>query len=366
MNRKLSEIKYRKRFRQDVGDIAPLVESIKQIGLLHPVVIRENGTLVAGLRRLTAFAQLGKDTIPVTVVDIDDIRKAEVDENTIRKDFTIEEMVAIRRAFEPDLQKEAEKRKKEGQESGGRGHKKLGANFAPSLEGSKTRDQIASYVGVSGRHLDKVTAIVEMAEKQPDKFKPVVEKIDRGKLSVDHAYQMVQRENNKGSTPPLPEGAFSVIYADPPWQYDLPLRGAPDSHYATMTQQEIELLEVPSADDAVLFLWATAPKLREALGVMKAWGFEYKTNAVWVKQKFGTGYYFRGQHEHLLLGIKGTPHPPAEGDRRSSVITADSGEHSAKPVAVYGIIEAMYPGGKYLEMFARGTKRKKWTVWGQE
>lgn len=56
----------------------------------------------------------------------------------------------------------------------------------------------------------------------------------------------------------------------------------------------------PSEDNAVLYLWATAPKLLEALEVMRAWGFKYKTQAVWDKSWVGMGYWFRGQHEILL------------------------------------------------------------------
>lgn len=77
-----------------------------------------------------------------------------------------------------------------------------------------------------------------------------------------------------------------------------------------MELEEIKTLSIPSADNAVLFLWATAPKLKEALEVMEAWGFEYRTNAVWDKEIIGMGYWFRGQHELLLVGVKGEFSPP--------------------------------------------------------
>jgi N6-adenosine-specific RNA methylase IME4 len=164
---------------------------------------------------------------------------------------------------------------------------------------------------------------------------------------------------------PLPEGQFDVILADPPWKYEFGFQGGVQYHYPTMTVEEISALRIPASPDAVLVLWATAPKLREALEVMKAWGFEYKTNAVWIKEGgIGIGYYFRGQHELLLVGTKGTPSLPEESVRVASVIIAKREGHSEKPEVIYEIIEKMYPNGRYLELFARGESRTKWTTWG--
>ena len=232
----------------------------------------------------------------------------------------------------------------------------------------RSRDVVASYGGVSGRTLDKAEKIVEAAEKEPERFKPLLAKVDNGKTSIQYAYKMVKRADVQAHTPPLPKGQFDVIYADPPWQYDLALRGSPDEHYSVMETKDIMLLlnpfdDVPAAKNSVLFLWATNPKLEDALKVMGSWGFTYKTNLVWVKNKFGTGYYFRGQHELLLLGVKGSPPVPMEQDRPSSILNADRQEHSEKPQEIYSTIERMYPHGKYLELFAR-QKRDRWVSWG--
>jgi N6-adenosine-specific RNA methylase IME4 len=129
--------------------------------------------------------------------------------------------------------------------------------------------------------------------------------------------------------------------------------------------QEICELQIPTSENAVLFLWATNPLLEDALQVMKAWGFQYKTNIVWVKDKFGIGFYVRGQHELLLIGTKGNVHPPEESNRFSSVVNADVKEHSEKPEEIYNLIEAMYPDKTYLELFAR-KQRLKWKSWGNE
>lgn len=88
---------------------------------------------------------------------------------------------------------------------------------------------------------------------------------------------------------------------------------------------------------------------------------------MWVKDKIGTGYYFRGQHELLLFGIKGSGlGTPPETDRLPSVIFADRTEHSKKPDEVYERIERMYPNRTYIELFARGNARKGWNIWGLE
>ena len=165
----------------------------------------------------------------------------------------------------------------------------------------------------------------------------------------------------------LPEGEFNVIYADPPWRYEFSETSTRDieNKYPTMELRDIKELKVPSAEDSILLLWATAPKLEEALEVMNAWGFKYRTCAVWDKEKIGMGYWFRGQHELLLLGIKGEFTAPEESVRYSSVIREKRTEHSKKPEKVYEMIETMFPKGKYLELFSRN-KRKNWTGWGND
>jgi N6-adenosine-specific RNA methylase IME4 len=115
-----------------------------------------------------------------------------------------------------------------------------------------------------------------------------------------------------------------------------------------------------------LFLWATAPKLPEAFEVMEAWGFSYKTCSVWDKEKIGMGYWFRGQHELLLVGTKGQVSPPPPQARESSVYRESRGEHSAKPKRYYEMIESMFPGKAYLELFARSKHSDDWEVWGNQ
>ena len=246
--------------------------------------------------------------------------------------------------------------------------KKGQKGFQPVLASSdadtgKATEKVARTVGLSARTLEKALTVLEKAPEE------VKKKVRRGQVSINYAYQYVKRQEQAekaAETPAMPDGTYDVILADPPWRYYLALRGAPDMHYPTMTTDEIAQLDVPAASDAVLFLWATAPNLPDALRVMEAWGFEYKTNIVWVKRgPVGTGYYARGRHELLLIGTKGKPGVPPESARPDSVLEAPRGRHSEKPAEVYGIIEAMYPGRRYLELFAR-TQRPGWAAWGNE
>ena len=166
-----------------------------------------------------------------------------------------------------------------------------------------------------------------------------------------------------------PSGPFHTVYADPPWRYEHPVSASRkiENQYPTMTNDDI--CAVPVADiaaaDAVLFLWATNPKLAEALAVVEAWGFTYRTNMVWVKDKIGMGYYARQRHELLLIATRGTPGTPSPSTRPDSVIEARRGRHSAKPGGVYDLITSMYPDVPRVELFAR-TVRPGWMAWGNE
>jgi len=166
----------------------------------------------------------------------------------------------------------------------------------------------------------------------------------------------------------LPAGKFTIIYADPPWQFDnAGFTQSAASHYPTMSTEEICNMEIPdiSEKDAILFLWATNAMLQDALLVMKSWGFEYKSNMVWTKLSgVGIGWFVDSRHELLLIGVKGQGlHPewkPISWQQVEKTI------HSKKPELFYEIIEKMYPKQKYIELFLRGKPRKGWQGWGNE
>jgi len=162
---------------------------------------------------------------------------------------------------------------------------------------------------------------------------------------------------------------YNVIYADPPWRYDYSLSKSREieNQYPTMEVEDICNLPINeiAQNDAVLFLWATSPKLTEAMKVISSWGFNYRTNAVWVKNKIGMGYYFRQQHELLLVATRGDIPAPSPDTRVSSVIEAPRTEHSKKPGEVYEIISAMYAGLPKIELFCRDPQ-EGWDAWGNQ
>jgi N6-adenosine-specific RNA methylase IME4 len=169
----------------------------------------------------------------------------------------------------------------------------------------------------------------------------------------------------------LPEAKFGVIYADPEWQFgawsENGMDRSADNHYPTSGLDVIKDRDVGSlaADDCVLFLWATVPMLPQALEVMLAWGFAYKSHSIWAKDRIGTGYWFCNQHELLLVGTRGKVPAPAMGEQFPSVIEAPVGGHSAKPERFYEIIEAYFPSLPKIELNARQA-REGWVRWGYE
>ena len=165
---------------------------------------------------------------------------------------------------------------------------------------------------------------------------------------------------------------YRTIVADPPWRYDTtaPLasggNAGAEAQYSTMALDEICALPVgESADkDCHLYLWITNPLLFEGKRVCDSWGFRYITLLTWHKLgKLGLGYYFRGDTEHVIFGIRGkAPIEPAL--RVSNHFAASRTVHSAKPDRFYEIVERVSPG-PYLELFAR-RRRYGWDVWGDE
>jgi N6-adenosine-specific RNA methylase IME4 len=172
---------------------------------------------------------------------------------------------------------------------------------------------------------------------------------------------------------------FATILADPPWQFQNRTgKVAPEhkrlSRYGTMTLSEIQNLPVAHVAKATahLYLWVPNALLPEGLAVMRAWGFQYKSNIVWRKIRKdggsdgrGVGFYFRNVTELILFGTRGKNARTLQpGRRQVNYIESRKREHSRKPDEQYKIIEACSPG-PFLELFARGT-RENWATWGNQ
>jgi N6-adenosine-specific RNA methylase IME4 len=174
-------------------------------------------------------------------------------------------------------------------------------------------------------------------------------------------------EATKAASLALGKKLYGVLYADPPWKFVPYVMecSIAENHYPTMPLDQIKALKVPAAPDCVLFLWATVPMLPQALEVMAAWGFEYKSSLYWRKDRTGTGYWTLNEVEQLLIGTKGNVPAPAPGDQPRQWIEAPRGPHSWKPDMFADEIAALYPDVPKLEMFAREL-RDGWDYHGNE
>lgn len=171
----------------------------------------------------------------------------------------------------------------------------------------------------------------------------------------------------------LPDKKYGVIVADPewrfePWSRETGMDRAADNHYPTSVTKVIAARDVPSiaAKDCILFLWATVPMLPQALLVMGAWGFDYKSHYIWAKDKIGTGYWNRNKHELLLIGTCGHIPCPAPGQQWDSLIYSPRYAHSEKPDIFLRMIEGYFPTLPKIELNRRGPARPGWSAWGLE
>jgi N6-adenosine-specific RNA methylase IME4 len=176
----------------------------------------------------------------------------------------------------------------------------------------------------------------------------------------------------------VPNKGYGTILADPPWRFtNRTGKVAPEhrrlNRYDTLSFKEI--MEIPvslvAGEKSHLYLWVPNALLQEGLEVMKAWGFQYKSNIVWHKVRKdggpdgrGVGFYFRNTTELILFGIRGRIRTLQPGRSQVNIIRTRKQEHSRKPNELYGIIEKCSKG-PFLEIFARG-KRNGWDVFGNQ
>lgn len=167
-------------------------------------------------------------------------------------------------------------------------------------------------------------------------------------------------------------GPFSVLYIDPPWRYDTAGVSADrtiENHYPTMTLEDLKAIDIDriATKNAVLYLWVTAPMVVEACELLKAWGFTYKSQAVWIKEggSPGLGHWWRVDHELLYVATRGSFPTPPLAARFSSVIKEQKGRHSEKPAKVRELLDRMYPNHPKVEIFARA-QAPGWTCLGNE
>ena len=172
----------------------------------------------------------------------------------------------------------------------------------------------------------------------------------------------------------LPAMSYDLIMSDPPWRFttysDKGRDRSADSHYRTMTFDQLQALPVAmlAKPDCLLWLWATHPMIDQQIHLMRVWGFRFVTSGVWVKRTangglaFGTGYRLRSASEPFLLGVIGNP---ATTKSVRTVVEGKVREHSRKPEEAYAAAEALMPGARRADLFSR-QRRPGWDAWGLE
>jgi N6-adenosine-specific RNA methylase IME4 len=327
-------------------------------GLQAPLDVTGEGVVLDGRVRLRAARELGLKEVPVRVVaprnELEHMLRAAL----LRRQLSASQRAALALKLLPfeEIRQKAQQRQQ--------------ANLLSEPErailpapGERSRDLIANLASTAARTAQDVITVYD---HDPALFEQVL----HGDLAAHTAASKTRRALRDAAipaAPPLPEGPFELILADPPWSFGTPdSEFAPEQHYPTMSIAEIRSLRLPAAENCVLFLWAVNSLLPEALEVIRAWGFSYRACAVWVKPSIGPGVWLRQRHEPLLIASKGTVSPPDPDERCDSVLEAKRGRHSQKPEQSYRRIETMYPTKTKLELFARGTPRPGWAGWGNQ
>jgi N6-adenosine-specific RNA methylase IME4 len=375
---------------------AELVEDIRQHGLKVPIVLCQ-GKILDGRNRWKACQELGltpktseyygnpwsyvwsmngqrrdlsADQRAQIWLHIDEQAKAY--EDTKRRNKEEADEAQRQRVLKRAEQKQARENIESKPEKHNTGATSCGTGVSSLLapEPRKPRKAHAapeSAAKASNTNRGAIERAQTLATHRPD----LADKVRSGEMKPAAAHRQMKQEKRKEQLREMswPEGKYRVIYADPPWAYNnsgMPSSAA--SQYETMDLAALKKLDVESLalPEAVLFMWTTAPQLADSIELVRAWGFEYKTNWVWDKGQGLTGFYAnRVRHEHLLVAVRGSCRPEETSEYVDSIIAEPRLRHSEKPAAFRELIDRLYPTGPRIELFARKAV-DGWEAWGNE
>ncbi len=370
---------------QVMPDLTPieyeaLKADIAERGVLVPVELDETGAILDGHHRVRAWQELTAEG-----VNVPDYPRM------VRRGLTEEQKRNHARSLNVlrrHLSNEQRDRTMRDMRADGMSYRQIAkvVGVDPKTAYNRTSTvEISTVVGIDGKTRQAQQERRTFSSDMPSLFVPGgnvtldvnaaqdVARQAQQERTAERRQERVERINEiaQGNAPleELPQ-RYPVVYADPPWRYEHARSEsrAIENQYPTMELDDICGLPVAdvTTDDAVLFLWATSPKLAESMQVIDAWGFTYRTCIVWDKCRIGMGYYARQQHELLLIATRGAVPVPEPANRPASVFRIERDqEHSAKPVEFYGMIERMYPEYDKLELFAR-SERNGWHRWGNQ
>jgi N6-adenosine-specific RNA methylase IME4 len=402
----------------DAAHVDALAKSIAEIGLIEPIVIRPLRPppvgnqavpvfeVIAGLHRVEASAKLGRETIPAVIHDVDDLTAELVliDENLCRRNLSpAEESLATarRKVIYEQLHPETKPTSRGGE---GR-HKQTRRQSGDESVVSRFSQATAAATGIGertvqrsvargerigqeslrkiiGTSLDRGEELDALGKLSPPRRNELIERAAKGEaVTAKPAVKQEKRQEREATLGAKqlasPDGQYGVIledfeWDDQVWSRETGMGRHAANHYETSENAHTaeEIVErtkdrfTCAAPDCVVFSWTTIQHLAIALEVMKLRGFEYKSQCVWAKPHISLGRWVRAKHEILLISTRGRVPCPAPGTQWESVIFAPHpGPHSAKPDAVYEMIEAYFPTLPKIELNARRA-RPGWGCWG--
>jgi len=361
-------------------DFAELVDDIREHGLHEPIVVYED-KILDGRNRYRACEAAGVEPTftvytgddPVAYVISLNLRRRHLDES--QRAMVAAKLATLKLGDNQHSEGLPIGRSSEllnvGERSVARAREVIDRGATELVQAvERGRVSVSAAADIATQPIEEQREIVARGERE---ILRAAQDIRARKAEIRRAERIERLAVTCNQNTPLPrDRRYAVLYADPPWHFEVyneesGVERAAGNHYPTMSLEDICALPVLSlaTPDAVLFMWTTAPHLRESFDVLVAWGFEYKTNIVWMKDKIGLGYFVRNQHELLLVATRGDMPSPSPANRPPSVISAPRREHSRKPDEAYALIERMYPELPRIELFARQT-RPGWARWGNE
>lgn len=322
---------------------------------------------------LSKFVLIGRDKLQAVRAEISAIQKLGlakgVYEQKKREAQDLSETLTLAEMRTGELLKAIPKATKG---TGANQYKK--AEIDTGVENSKTKSETIKELGFTPKQAERMQTLANNPEIVKEAIQEARENDDvvsrafvLGKIKQakreEHIQKQVEEIENGIETP---DGLFDVIAIDPPWNYGTEYNASGRrvaNPYPEMTQEELKAIEIPAADNCVMFLWTTHKFIWDAKELLDAWGFEYRSMLVWDKQKIGMGNLIRMQCEFCLVGIKGKP---VFKDNHSvrDLISEPRREHSRKPDAFYQLVNDLCVGRK-LDFFSR-EPREGWCSYGND
>ena len=370
----------------DESKVRELAQSMSEVGLINPITVTQDKTLITGAHRLAAAKLLGWTEIEANVSELEGLRAelAEIDENLMRNELHyIDRGQAFKRRDE--LLAEAGMRRKDGRYPNPEMISQLSTAEIAEQAGVTARTvqqekQIATNIlpevqeAIKTADLPKTDAL-KIARMEPKEQTRVAERLSEGAKSYADAVREIKRDEvverlNDVSAREVKrlEGKYDVIIIDPPWPMQKIERDvAPNQvafEYPTMTEEELNELHMPAADSCHLWLWTTHKFLPMAFRLLDRWGFKYVCEFVWHKPGGFQPYNLpQFNCEFALYARKGTPEF-IDTKAFNTCFTAPRGAHSAKPEEFYDMVRRVTAGAR-VDMFNR-RPIDGFDVWGNE